>query len=284
MSVLTCVGNRAEKPCFIPKFNCRIFSIEELCRLIDQNALFIEAEDFTDELFDWIEASLSLHELADRLRAVRRSGAGSCDLAMTVIDYVAYHTGEEAGIIRERLKEGEGLDKYDKTMNSAGLLLQQGKLSAALSIYKGLERSLPAEASDRRAIVFHNEGVILARFFDFREAAECFRKEYENKKSQDAIRAYLCALRISMTEKEYVDYISRAHNDPAFGLDVEASLKDAILIYDAGEDKHRLRTLSVIKNEGKDREFKLGMEALTESFKREYREISGSGGVGYGTV
>ena len=125
---------------------------------------------------------------------------------------------------------------------------------------------------EQLAKVYHNQGVIWAKLFYFREAAECFQKEFGQIRTKDAVISYLCAVRMSMSEKEYVAFVAENKDAYSFSMDIEKKMNDAVLLYDAGDEKHRLRTLTIYKSEGNREAYRKGLLDITGELKTEYRE------------
>ena len=55
MRVSVCVGDYAAVPYCIPGLELNVFSMEELCYCIKENAFLLDFSLMNDELIDWIE-------------------------------------------------------------------------------------------------------------------------------------------------------------------------------------------------------------------------------------
>lgn len=270
-NVKMCVGARSDTPYYMKHFDTQLYSIEELCYIITQNAFLLEEEDFDDNLIEWIRDRLHLNPLSDMLINLKNGKAGLFEIVMTILGYVGYNTEKEMREVRSLLEQSSHMDQFDKKLNKARMYLDQGKLSSAEEEYRYLEDSLPDGALNELAVVYHNQGVILARKFYFMEAAERFRKEYDIAHTKSALMSYMYAVRICMTEKQYIDYMADNKDAYLLSMELEKKMSDAGLIYDAGEDKHQLATLSVYKAEGNLTAYKDGMNGIIRNMKEEYR-------------
>lgn len=272
-NVLMCVGARSDTPYYMKHFDTQLYSIEELCYIITMNAFLLEEEDFDEDLIEWIRDRLHLQPLSDMLTNLKNGNAGLYEIVMTILGYTSYNTEKEIAEVKALLEQSSHMDQFDKRLNKARMFLDQGKLSSAEEEYRYLEENLPEGAQQELAIVYHNLGVILAKKFYFMEAADFFRKEYDIVHTKSSLMSYMYAVRICMTEKQYIDYMADNKDAYLLSMELEKKMSDAQLIYDAGDDKHHLTTLSVYRSEGKLTEYKKGMNEIISNMKADYRNM-----------
>ena len=55
MRISVCVGNYAKVPYRIPELEVNVFSVEELCYCIKENAFLLDLSLLDDGLLNWIE-------------------------------------------------------------------------------------------------------------------------------------------------------------------------------------------------------------------------------------
>jgi hypothetical protein len=77
-----------------------------------------------------------------------------------------------------------------------------------------------------------------------------------------------------MSDREYIDLVADSKKSYPYSLDIEKRISDADLLYDASDDKRRLRILNVLHNEGKLDEFREEFDKLTEEMKSTYRDMT----------
>lgn len=272
-NVKMCVGARSDTPYYMKHFDKQLYTIEELCYVITNNAFMLEDDDIDENLIEWIRDRLHLQPLSDMLIKLKNQNAGLSEIVMNILIYVGYNTEEEIREIRNLLEQSSHMDQFDKKFNKARMFLDKGKLSSAEQEYRYLEENLPEGAVSELSVVYHNLGVIYARKFYFMEAADCFRKEYDLIHTKSALMSYMFAVRICMTEKQYVDYMADNKDAYLLSMELEKKMSDAGLIYDAGDDKHQLATLSVYRTEGNHTAYKNGMNEIISSMKEDYRKM-----------
>lgn len=270
---ILCIGRYAEKPYHIEKIGRNVFCIEELCYCIVQNAFLLDEETFTTELFDWIGQECSLERLSDELKRMYAKRCSVASLAGTILDYVGYNTRREVDRTEEILRENAGMDIYKKKLARADFLMKNGRYCMAFREYQFLLENTPDINKSLRAKIMHNEGVMYAKLFLFDRAANMFNKAFEENGNRESYMQYLSAVRMSMTNKDYVGFI--ADNDDAFeaSMELEKRMNEAEELYGASDDNHLAGTLSVYKAEGKLHEYYGRVEEITDTMKLEYREL-----------
>ena len=270
---ILCIGSYAENPYHIEKIGRNVYCIEELCYCIVKNAFLLDEESFGSSLFDWIEEECSLVKLSDELRSMYAKRCSMAALAGTILDYVGYNTRKEVDKTEEILRGNAGMDVYQKKLARANFLLKNGRYAMAFREYEFLLANTPSIDRHLRARIEHNEGVMYARLFLFDKAAKMFLKAYDDGGDKESYYQYLSAVRMDLSNKEYVSFI--ADNDEAYeaSMEIEKRMKEAEDMYASSEDNHRLGTLSVYKAEGKMHEYYDQVGEITDKMKLTYREL-----------
>ncbi|MBP3783209.1 MAG: hypothetical protein J6I68_08190 [Butyrivibrio sp.] len=270
---ILCIGSYAENPYHIEKIGRNVYCIEELCYCIVKNAFLLDEESFGSSLFDWIEEECSLVKLSDELRSMYAKKCSMAALAGTILDYVGYNTRKEVDKTEEILRGNAGMDVYQKKLARANFLLKNGRYAMAFREYEFLLANTPSIDRQLRGRIEHNEGVMYARLFLFDKAAKMFLKAYEDSGDKESYYQYLSAVRMDLSNKEYVSFI--ADNDEAYeaSMEIEKRMKEAEDLYASSDENHRLGTLSVYKAEGKMHEYYEQVSEITDKMKQTYREL-----------
>jgi hypothetical protein len=270
---ILCIGTYAENPYHFDKVGRNVYCIEELCYVIVQNAFLLDEESFDKELFDWIARECSLDRLADELRKMTAKKCSIASLAGTILDYVGYNTKKEVDKTEEILRENAGMDLYKKKLSRADFLMKNGRYSMAFKEYEFLLKNSPEMDRRLRARIEHAEGVMYARLFLFDRAEKMFLKAFEDARNPESYIQYLAAVRMRLSDKEYVAFI--AENEDAYeaSLELEKRMDEANDAYASSADKHELGTISVYKAEGKRHEYYQQIGEKTELIKEQYRDI-----------
>ncbi len=270
---ILCIGSYAENPYHIEKIGRNVYCIEELCYCIVQNAFLMDEETFDGELFDWIEKECSLQKLSDELRSMAAKRCSMASLAGTILDYVGYNTRKEVDRTEEILRENAGMDVYKKKLARADFLLKNGRYTMAFREYEFLLNNTPDIDKKLRGRIEHNEGVMYARLFLFEKAAGKFKKAYEDGGNKESYLQYLSAVRMNLSNKEYVSFI--ADSDEAFeaSMSIESRVKEAEELYGSSDDNVRVRTLALYRAEGKMHDYYSQVGEMAEEMKSTYRDI-----------
>ncbi len=270
---ILCIGSYAQTPYLIEKIGRNIYSIEELCYCIVQNAFLLDEESLGPELFDWIERECSLVKLSDELRGMYKKRCSMAAIAGTILDYVGYNTRKEVDRTEEILRENAGMDMYQKKLQRADFLFKNGRFAMAFREYEFLLHNTPHIDRELRAHIEHNEGVMYARLFLFEKASRQFLKAYEDSGNRESYIQYLSAVRMNLSNKEYISFIADSEEVYEISMEVERRMKEAEELYGASEDNLMLRTLGVYKAEGKMHEYYDKVGEITDGMKADYREL-----------
>ncbi len=270
---ILCIGSYAKEPYHIEKIGRNVYCIEELCYCIVKNAFLIDEETFEKSLFDWIEKECSLTRLADELRNMAAKRCSMASLAGTILDYVGYNTRKEVDRTEEILRANAGMDVYRKKLARADFLMKNGRFSMAFREYEFLLNNTPEIDKKLRGRIEHNEGVMYAKLFLFDKAAMMFQKAYEDGGERESYLQYLSAVRMNLSNKEYVSFIADSDEAYEASMDVESRMKEAEELYASSEDNLMLRTVAVYKAEGKMHEYYDKVGEIADGMKRDYRDI-----------
>jgi len=272
-NVIMCMGKFSKKAYYMKRFGASIHSVEELCYVLRKNAFLLEDSDIDDKLTDFIEYNLGLLELANLVREEKKDKKDLETIVISILKYVNLYDEKEIIKVREKLVESAGLGRFDKKFNRAVFMTDKGRFTKARQIYEELLLEIPQDAIDLKAKAIHNIGVIYAKLFDFKNAAKYFQTEYELTLNKNAIRDYLCAIRISMNEKDYIDFVAENKDAHDISLDIEKEIKDALSLYKKSSEKELLDAIDLCKNDEDKTAYKNSIKELETDMKKDYRYL-----------
>ena len=233
MRVSVCVGDYAAVPYCIPGLELNVFSMEELCYCIKENAFLLDFSLMNDELIDWIERQCGLKDLAKELYHLAHKSGSLSAFASAILVYTGLYDESVIGETEQVLKKGAGLSTMEKRKSQVDYLVRKKKFLPALRGYDKLlknwgelekDQERQAAASTRAAI-FHNKGVAYAGLMLYDSAAECFRAAYELSGSGDDYTEYLAAKRLELPESDYVAFAAGHPKNYQYALDLEKRLE-----------------------------------------------------------
>lgn len=207
--VILCMGNTAKTPYILNNLGISIYTVEELCYCIKENAFLMDEEIICRELIDWLRDECCLTELADSLYGFLRLKTSVRAFLITILEYTGYYPTEDIRKIEQFLRAAEGQDEYEKKKQIADYLVRNRKYRLSMEHYSKLLLLLPPECTEFRAKVLHNMGYVNCHLFFFERAAKCFEEAYKLSGERASLLQFLAAKRMFLTEKEYVDFIAR---------------------------------------------------------------------------
>mgnify|MGYP001106642591 CR=1 FL=1 len=227
MRVSICVGNYASIPYCVPGIELNVYSMEELCFVLKENAFLLDFAIMNDELTDWIDRECGLKELARALHPMIHKKGSLSLFVTTILNFTGLYDRQAAVETEQVLKQGAGLSSIEKKKRQIDYMVKNKKYRMAVKEYERLigkwqenvEEGEPLPAAECLALIWHNKGVALAGLMIYEQAAECFLKAYELEARPDFYRDYLAAKRLVLTESEYVSLA--AENRAGYELTLE---------------------------------------------------------------
>lgn len=275
-NIILPTGSYAKKPYFFEKSYVNLYSLEELCYALVENAQLIDNDIVSDKLARWLYEQCGLTELADKLYDLVRENAAPAVYVETILDYAGLFSEQEKANAVMLVSENAGLSPYEKQKSRADHLFINKRYIVALEQYTSLLARLPENEVKLRAALHHNIGVVYAQLFMFSQAQEEFMEAYNINKDPESLKQFLAAKRLNGNERDYIDYIA---GNPSFydkSLEVEHIIEDASAQFDATQENRMLFTLRVCKEEGAataaDVQYYDEIDNLTNALKNDYRE------------
>ena len=208
MRASVCVGNYATIPYIIEELELSVFSLEELCYCLKENAFLLDVTLMNDVLLGWIENECGVKELAKELYPlVHKKGSLSAFVSM-ILEYTGFYGLEVINEVEHVLKQGAGLSNIEKRKKQIDFLAAKKKYIVAIHGYDALlerwqtapEEELPA--ANVKAAILYNKGVVLSQLMLYGQAAEAFLAADELWSCEDYAGAYLAAKRMELPEAE----------------------------------------------------------------------------------
>ncbi len=207
MSIRLCIGEYAKKGYEPAGMGCRIYSLEELCHFISENAGLLDETFVSEELIRWLEQECGLDELALELEKAGRKTHSLKNGVDLILGYSGFYPKETRGRILQSVTENNRLTVYERRKARADAFVQKKDYRMAGREYAGLLRQLPPEERRLRGEIYHGCGVCLAGLYYFELAGTYFARAYKLTGQMSSYRQYLWTKRLSMTKEEFRDYL-----------------------------------------------------------------------------
>lgn len=279
MRVSVCVGDYATTPYCIPGLELNVYSMEELCYCIKENAFLLDFSLMNDSLIDWIERQCGLKNLARELYQLAHKNGSLSAFGMTILAYTGLY---DEGVIRETgqvLKKGAGLSSLEKRKSQIDHLVRQKKFLTALRGYDQLleswgefeqDKEQPPAASTRAAIL-HNKGVAFAGLMLYGRAAACFREAYQISGAEDDYTEYLAAKRMELPEGDYVALAAENAGNYQCVLQLEKKLEQLTRDWESQPEYLRLYNRRELRGTDRQR-YQEESDSLAQALKSSYRK------------
>jgi len=271
--VLLCMGRYAREPYHFKNICVNVYCVEELCYLFASNPFMIDSDIMDKKLAEWIGNECGLAELSHQLLTLFTRGSQPSVFVNTILDYVNYCTPEQKKKIEEVLQSSAGLSGYERHKKQGDYLVRNHRYKLAIEEYDKLCRELPETEMAVLPSVYHNMGTAYAALFLFEPAARYFKKAYEMTGREESGIQYLAALRMQMSQEEYITFIAEHGEYHGLSLKVEKLLTLAKGEYEASEENRMLTTLTIYKEEGNVSSYYQEIDKLIGSLKDDYREF-----------
>jgi tetratricopeptide (TPR) repeat protein len=263
----------AARPYYIASLGINIYSIEELCYLISQNAHTLDHDFMEEELCSFIRDQLKLSGLADVLKGIIRGKGSLTDFIMAILEDSGYCDADEIRNIKQILVESAGLSPSRKHKNRGDNLLRAGKFIRAMDEYKVTLGKIDQEAEPiLYASVLHNMATAYARLMLYDKAAENYREAYRLNMDNESLKMYLLCCRLYMEKADYDRMLIKYGYSGEIAARVEklmATRED--YRYSGNKYALELNRLKQLKEDGMISRYYEAVEETIEAWKWAYR-------------
>ncbi len=277
-NVILCQGNYADSPYFA-KDDCKnIYCIEELCFYLYHNAFLLDDGFVDEDLAVWIDEELGLESLAQTVHRLCGKNNALNRLIEALAESVGYYTEDEWKDLLRDVGANNSMSVEERRKCRADGFMEAGRFGLALNEYEVIIRQSKITEIKLRAKVYHNMGVCAARLFMFEQAAGFFEKAYDTYANTESFVEMLAAMKLYMSEAQYLEYLSSHKETYEDSLEVEGRFDRIRENYKETPTALYMRELSEKKQHGKA--YYEGIDSLTEEVKDEYRDRISRGRTG----
>ena len=282
MRITVCVGDYATTPYRIPGLEIEVFSMEELCYCMKENAFLLDFSLLNDGLVDWIERQCGLKELAAKLYHLVHKSSSLSSFAVTILEYTGLYDESVIREIEQVLKKGAGLSTVEKRKSQVDYLVRKKRYVSAVRGYDQLLKNwgefeneqgqLPATTT--RAAILHNKGIAYAGLMLYTRAAECFLEAYEAGGAEDDYMSFLTAKRLELPESDYVTFAAEQTKNYQYTLELEKKLERLTQEWEQQPEYLRLYNRRELRGVDRQKYYEEN-ENMTQALKNGYRRNTG---------
>ncbi|MCR5734050.1 MAG: hypothetical protein K6G22_05505 [Lachnospiraceae bacterium] len=281
--MILCHHALAKNPYFFVPFGVNIYSIEELCYLLANDAYLIDEDVKDEKLCDFLIKEAGMPELGHRLKHMLHDGSSAGEFVTEILESYPYLTDAELRNVRQILVDNAGMDKGRKHKIRGDNMLRAGRYMHALEEYRYILESLDKNAADPAddlkrtgddelyAKILHNMGTAYARLFFLDRASECYFEAYEISHDRSSLVGYLTAMRVLLKKDQYDRLVLRHGFDDDVVDEVEKNVSRYSEPDESSERAERLREIREKKDQGKVTEYYRLIDRTLDEWKQEYK-------------
>ena len=271
--VILCEARQAVVPYTFVNTKVEVYSYEELCFYIYNNAVLLNPEQFQGRLVQWIKTELGMEGLAGKLMELLVGDSSFIEILVAILSAGSYYETAEIRQFIDKQELVTLLPAEEKTKLRADSFLMYKRVLKAISLYDGILRQ-EETIEDKKFLgdVYHNKGVALAKNMELAKAKLCFLEAYERNKKKPSLEAYIM---IRLLEAPVETVQSEAET---FGMEEPDWARARMLLEDAVEDSRNTAVYSRYekalynKNHGDYEAFNQRVDMLLNQWKEEFRE------------
>ncbi len=271
--VLVCTGEYATSPYYFDKVYVNVYSIEELCYVMAENAFLLDKDILDKKLVEWIDTECKLSDLASELYKMVTHSVEVSSFVGCILEYVGYYSKAEIDKIESILRMNVSMNAYEKWKAKADFLYENRHFLLAIAEYEKLLLEIPEAEITLKSHVYNDIGVAYMALYLYDSAAESFMKAYELDNNELALRHYLTVKRLSLSDEEYIRVASESEEAYKLSLLIESDLENARRAYEETEEKTRLTELFALKNDAASAIYYEEIGRITDRLKEDYRDI-----------
>ena len=280
MSVRVCVGSYAAAPYCFEGLNIRVYSMEELCYALRENAFLLDTDIMSDKLLKFIEQDCDLKALAAELYPLVHEKGSLSSFVTMILEYVGFYDTAQIRQVEQTLKSGAGRGVLEKRKGRIDHLVDQKNYMAAIREYDSLLLSW-SEAENReeppgaglKSQLLHNRGVALAGLMRYEEAAESFREAWRTDGDRESLDAFLSAKRMALGEGDYISFVAELPECFDASLALEKRLESLKQGWGQEPDCLLLKERALLRADGDTAAYEEEMEKAFLAMKSSYRNM-----------
>lgn len=269
--VFLSTGAYAKTPYYFEGLGIRVYSAEELCYVLKEDAFFLDRSIVDRKLVRWIEEELMLPSLSAALYPLLQKKTDPGTFAGIILQYVHLYGNDVIKKTEAVYREGAGLSPFEKQKNRVDHMLSDGRYRAAIREYDKLLEELPEEEKLLSTAILHNKGVAFSRLFWFEKAAEMFEAAYRQNGEEEELTAFLSAKRMQLSEKEYVAFVTGSPAYGEAGMKLEHRLERAAQDWQQSEEKRETEELLAKRQTEEASSYYTEMAKRIGDLQEEYR-------------
>ncbi len=273
MSIRLCMGAYAKKGYEPEHMGIKVYSLEELCVFLKEHAYLLDDGFVEEDLGVWLAEECDLAKLGEELKKAAQKKISLKSFVEMILEYACFFSEEVQKEIGNIIVENSHLSLYEKKKARADALVKKGHFGLAGKEYGSLLKMLPPNQTILKGEIYHGCGVCLANMFYFELAGEYFLKAHSMTGKIACYQQYLWTKRLSVTQKEYVEFLKEHEEAYEDSVDMEETLENLKQQWEESYSGRLLKTIGKEKEERKISAYQNKLDKRVEYLKDSYREM-----------
>ncbi len=273
MAELTlCIGNLASRSYYIAGLGVNVYSIEELCFCLAENAYILDQDLMDKKLCDFLDKQLRMKELAEKLRELIDENKSIGEFVTTILTDTGYLSEEEIREVKQVLLDNAMMSFAGKHKARGDNLLKNRKYTLAIEEYQFILQNIDkAEETELYAAILHNIGTAYAYMFLFEKAAFYYREAGDLSDSEESRISYLMATRMTMHKEQYEKLLLRHGYDEEFLGKVDKRMAESRFSAEHSPYREAMDKIKELKGSGRINDYYQAIDETLSEWKQEYR-------------
>lgn len=270
--IYLCLGTLSQTPYFLSGLSVNIYSMDELCYYLANNAYILDNDLIDVHLCDFIRDNLNMPELADKIKHMLKANKTLGEMVTTILVDTEYCDEAEIKKIRQVLVDNASLSFAAKRKVRGDNLLKACKYPRAIEEYQYVLSGLKKEEEpELYSSILHNIGCAYARMFLLKKAATYFKEAYSIDENHDTLVMYLVCLRLTAKKEEYDRIVVKNGYDDRTSLEAVRRISGANELELTGELADQIQDIVDLKDAGRVSDYYQKIEDTLEEWKLSYR-------------
>ena len=268
-----CKGNLATTPYYISLLGVNVYSIEELCFCLVENAYILDEDLMDESMCVFLDKQLKMKELAAKLSRLVREKKSIGEFVTTILTECDYLSEEELKNVTQILLDNAMLSFSQKRKARGDNLLRSKKYSLAIEEYQYVLQNIDkSEETELYGAILHNIGTAYAHMFLFEKAAYYYKEASDLTDNEESRMQYLLALRLTMRKEDYDRMLLRYGFEDTFIGRLEERYAAAQDILEPTVYSSAMEKLKDAQQSGRIQEYYETIDDTLNAWKQEYRK------------
>lgn len=267
-----CLSELATTPYYVSGLGINVYSIEELCFVLSENAYILDNDLLDEKLCSFIDKQLKMKDLAAKLKKLIDDNKSIGEFVTTILSETGYLSEEQIAEVKQVLLDNAMLGFARKRKARGDNLLKSRKYTLAIDEYQYILSNIDkAEETELYASILHNIGTAYAHMFLFEKAAYYYKEASDLSDNEESRMAYLMAMRLTMHKDQYDKMILRYGYEDEFLKKIDAKMAESRYHAEHTPYMEAVSHLKELKAAGKITEYYEAIYETLGSWKQDYR-------------